>query len=369
MEQPLAARGHRGPLIMAAGAEHLVLQGLRKDYGVGAAAVDHLDLAIRRGEFVALLGPSGCGKTTTLRMVAGLVEPTSGRILLDGDDLTARPTHRRNVGMVFQNYALFPHMSVADNVAFGLEMRNVPRAERRRRVDETLALVRLGGFEHRRPRALSGGQQQRVALARALVIRPDLLLLDEPLSNLDAKLREEMRGEIRQIQRRLGITTVFVTHDQAEALALADRVAVMDRGRLAQLGTPEEIYERPASPFVARFVGRINELAGEVAADGSLRLAGISVSMPHGVAAGRRAVLMVRPQHLVLGPPGSGLPGRIAGVTYIGESVQIAVEGDGFALMAERGTADPAWRGLRPDQPVGVEWPAGAALVFPEERL
>jgi putative spermidine/putrescine transport system ATP-binding protein len=349
---------------VAVAAEHLVLQGLRKDYGVGDAAVDHLDLAIRRGEFVALLGPSGCGKTTTLRMVAGLVEPTSGRILLGGDDLTAKPVHRRNVGMVFQNYALFPHMSVADNVAFGLEMRGLARLERRTRVDEALALVRLSGFENRRPRALSGGQQQRVALARALVIRPDLLLLDEPLSNLDAKLREEMRGEIRQIQRRLGIATVCVTHDQAEALALADRVAVMDRGRLAQLGTPEEIYERPATPFVARFVGRINELPAEIASDGSLRVAGITVATSHRLTKGQRATVMVRPQHVALGPPGSGLPGRIAGLTYIGDSVQISVEGDGFALTAERGTADAAWRGLKPDQAVGIDWPAGAALVF-----
>jgi putative spermidine/putrescine transport system ATP-binding protein len=353
---------------MTSAAGHLELHGLRKDYGVGAAAVDHLDLSIGRGEFVALLGPSGCGKTTTLRMVAGLVEPTGGRILLDGDDLTARPTHRRNIGMVFQNYALFPHMSVADNVAFGLEMRGVARAEVRQRVDEALAMVRLGGFEGRRPKALSGGQQQRVALARALVVRPSLLLLDEPLSNLDAKLREEMRGEIRQIQRRLGIATVFVTHDQAEALALADRVAVMDRGRLAQLGTPEEIYERPATPFVAHFVGRINELTAEAGSDGRLRVASAVVAAPagHGVAAGGRALVMVRPQHVALGPAGAGLLGRIAAITYVGDMVQIAVDGDGFTLTAERGTADPAWRGLAPEQPVGVTWPAAAALVFPE---
>ena len=351
---------------MAPGGGHLALAGLCKDYGVGDPAVDRLDLEIRRGEFVALLGPSGCGKTTTLRMVAGLVEPTAGQILLDGDDLTAKPTHRRNIGMVFQNYALFPHMTVADNVAFGLEMRGIARAEARDRVAEALGLVRLGGLEARRPKALSGGQQQRVALARALVIRPDLLLLDEPLSNLDAKLREEMRGEIREIQRRLGITTVFVTHDQAEALALADRIAVMERGRLAQLGTPEEIYERPATPFVARFVGRINALAAEAGADGRLRIGGALLSVPELAPPGARATVMIRPQYVRLASSGGTLTGHVTGVTYIGDVVQIAVAGDGFALTAERGTADPSWRGLAAGQAVSVGWPPDSARIFPE---
>ncbi|MSP49567.1 MAG: ABC transporter ATP-binding protein [Alphaproteobacteria bacterium] len=351
---------------MPSGGGRLALAGLRKDYGVGEPAVDRLDLEIGQGEFVALLGPSGCGKTTTLRMIAGLVEPTAGRILLDGDDLTAKPVHRRNIGMVFQNYALFPHMSVADNIAFGLEMRGIAGADIRGRVAEALALVRLSGFEARRPKALSGGQQQRVALARALVIRPDLLLLDEPLSNLDAKLREEMRGEIREIQRRLGITTVFVTHDQTEALALADRVAVMERGRLAQLGTPEDVYERPATPFVARFVGRINALAAAAGGDGRLRIAGAAIPVADLLPVGARATVMVRPQHIALTPSGGALSGRITGLTYVGDVVQIAVAGDGFAVVAERGTADPGWRGLGPGQDVGVAWPATAALVFPE---
>ena len=351
---------------MAPGGGHLALAGLCKDYGVGDPAVDRLDLEIGRGEFVALLGPSGCGKTTTLRMIAGLVEPTAGRILLDGDDLTAKPTHRRNIGMVFQNYALFPHMSVADNVAFGLEMRGIAKAEARGRVAEALGLVRLGGLEGRRPKALSGGQQQRVALARALVIRPDLLLLDEPLSNLDAKLREEMRGEIREIQRRLGITTVFVTHDQAEALALADRIAVMERGRLAQLGSPEDIYERPATPFVARFVGRINALATEAGADGKLRIGGAVLPVDDARPAGTRVTVMVRPQYIQLEPSGGALSGQVTGITYIGDVVQIAVAGDGFALIAERGTADPSWRGLAAGQEVTVGWPDVAARVFAE---
>jgi len=343
---------------------YLALAALSKDYGVGEPAVDRLDLAIDRGEFVALLGPSGCGKTTTLRMIAGLVEPTGGRILLGGEELTAKPVHRRNIGMVFQSYALFPHMSVADNVAFGLEIRGIASADIRGRVAEALALVRLSGFEARRPKQLSGGQQQRVALARALVIRPDLLLLDEPLSNLDAKLREEMRGEIREIQRRLGITTVFVTHDQTEALALADRVAVMEKGRLAQLGTPEEVYERPATPFVARFVGRINSLAAAAGSDGRLHIGGRPISVGETRPVGARVTVMVRPQHIALG--GGGLSGRVTGLTYVGDIVQIAVAGEGFTVIAERGTADPSWRGLVPGQDVGVGWPASAARVFAE---
>jgi putative spermidine/putrescine transport system ATP-binding protein len=351
---------------MSSGGGNLALAGLSKDYGVGEPAVDRLDLEIGRGEFVALLGPSGCGKTTTLRMIAGLIEPTAGRILLDGADLTGKPVHRRNIGMVFQNYALFPHMSVADNVAFGLEMRGIAAAEVRARVAEALALVRLSGLEARRPKSLSGGQQQRVALARALVIRPDLLLLDEPLSNLDAKLREEMRGEIREIQRRLGITTVFVTHDQTEALALADRIAVMERGRLAQLGTPEEIYENPATPFVAGFVGRINALVAAAGGDGRLRIGGQPIPAGELRPAGTRVTVMVRPQYITLAPAGGGLAGRVTGLTYVGDIVQIAVSGDGFAVIAERGTADPGWRGLAPGQEVGIGWPASAALVFPE---
>src|SRR5581483_7056099 len=243
--------------------DHLVLERLEKRYG-DSTVVSALDLNVKRGEFIALLGPSGCGKTTTLRMTAGLVPASGGRIMIGGDDVTRLPPYRRDIGLVFQNYALFPHMTVAQNVAFGLEMRSVPKAEIATRVAEALALVRLEVYGARRPRELSGGQQQRVALARARVIRPNLLLLDEPLSNVDAKLREEMRVELRDIQRRLGITTVYVTHDQVEALSMCDRVAVMGGGRLVQFGTPFEIYERPRDPFIADFVGRTNKLAGSV---------------------------------------------------------------------------------------------------------
>ena len=240
---------------------HLRLDGLTKRYG-DALAVASLDLAVPKGELVALLGPSGCGKTTTLRMVAGLITPSAGRIVVGGNDITAMPPYRRDMGLVFQSYALFPHMTVAKNVAFGLEMRNVPQSEISARVKEALAMVRLEALAERKPRELSGGQQQRVALARALVIRPSILLLDEPLSNLDAKLRDEMRNEIRDIQQSLGITAVFVTHDQVEALSMCDKVVVMKGGKLEQIGTPVEVYEHPASPFVASFVGRTNRLDG-----------------------------------------------------------------------------------------------------------
>jgi putative spermidine/putrescine transport system ATP-binding protein len=239
----------------------LELEKLTKSFG-SHNAVDGLTLGVEKGEFVALLGPSGCGKTTTLQMIAGFVEPTSGAIRLGGKDLLAMKPAKRGLGIVFQSYALFPHMTVAENVGFGLEMQGVAAAERRTRVAETLELVGLGAFAARFPRQMSGGQQQRVALARALVIRPQILLLDEPLSNLDAKLREGMQIELRQIQRTVGTTTILVTHDQAEAMALSDRIVVMNQGRAEQIGPPHEAYERPATPFVANFLGKTNLVNG-----------------------------------------------------------------------------------------------------------
>jgi putative spermidine/putrescine transport system ATP-binding protein len=244
---------------------YLTLDGLAKHFA-GFTAVDGLSLAIEKGEFLSLLGPSGCGKTTTLQMVAGFVEPSRGRVLLDGHDVTGLRPEKRGMGVVFQSYALFPHMTVAENVGFGLEMRKVPRAEREQRVGETLELVRLGGLGNRHPKALSGGQRQRVALARALAIRPAVLLLDEPMSNLDAKLREEMHIELRGIQKHLGITTILVTHDQVEAMTMSDRVAVMHGGRIVQLGTPFDAYERPQSPFASTFLGKTNTMAARVVA-------------------------------------------------------------------------------------------------------
>ena len=239
----------------------LELETLTKSFGTHNA-VDGLTLGVEKGEFVALLGPSGCGKTTTLQMIAGFVEPTSGSIRLAGKDLLAIKPAKRGLGIVFQSYALFPHMTVAENVGFGLEMQGVTAAERKTRVAETLELVGLGAFTTRFPRQMSGGQQQRVALARALVIRPQVLLLDEPLSNLDAKLREGMQIELRQIQRTVGTTTILVTHDQAEAMALSDRIVVMNQGKAEQIGPPHEAYERPATPFVANFLGKTNLVGG-----------------------------------------------------------------------------------------------------------
>lgn len=235
----------------------LRLAGIEKRYG-STVAVAGVDLEVREGEFLTLLGPSGCGKTTTLGLIAGFFAPSAGEIFLKGRPVAGLPPFRRDIGVVFQDYALFPHMTAGQNVAFGLRMRAIERAETERRVREALDLVQLRGLTERRPLELSGGQRQRVALARALVIRPAVLLLDEPLSNLDLKLREEMRVEIAGIQRRLGITTVFVTHDQGEALVMSDRIAVMNAGRIEQIGRPAEIYEKPASRFVAEFIGRMN---------------------------------------------------------------------------------------------------------------
>jgi putative spermidine/putrescine transport system ATP-binding protein len=243
----------------------LVLQSLTKRFG-DVTVVDDLSLAVEKGEFVSLLGPSGCGKTTTLQMIAGFVEPSAGAIRLGERDLTTIKPTARGLGVVFQSYALFPHMTASENIAFGLEMRGVAKVEQIKRVTDVLALVGLAGFSDRYPRRMSGGQQQRVALARALVIKPDVLLLDEPLSNLDAKLREEMQVELRQIQRAVGTTTILVTHDQGEAMALSDRIVVMNRGRAEQVARPTEIYRAPASAFVANFLGKINVLPATITA-------------------------------------------------------------------------------------------------------
>ena len=248
----------------------LVLEGLTKRFAE-YRAVDNLSLAVEKGEFVSLLGPSGCGKTTTLQMIAGFHHPTSGAITLEGRNLIAVPPAQRGLGIVFQSYALFPHMTAAENVAFGLEMQGIARTEREERVRQTLALVGLVAFADRYPRRMSGGQQQRVELARALVIRPHILLLDEPLSNLDAKLREEMQIELRQIQRTLGTTTLLVTHDQSEAMALSDRIVVMNQGRVEQIAKPHEAYERPATAFVANFLGKTNLLHAKVEGEGAGR--------------------------------------------------------------------------------------------------
>jgi len=282
----------------------LELQALTKRFG-DAVAVDGLSLAVEKGEFVSLLGPSGCGKTTTLQMIAGFLDPSRGVIRLEGKDLTAVQPAKRGLGIVFQSYALFPHMTAAENVAFGLEMRRVPRAECRERVGATLAMVGLAGYEDRYPRRMSGGQQQRVALARALGIWPSVLLLDEPLSNLDAKLREGMQIELRQIQRTLGTTTILVTHDQNEAMSLSDRIVVMSQGRIEQIGTPQETYERPASAFVSQFLGKTNDFTATIdRTAASARLVAGSWSGPAPAGIRGPVTISIRPERIGFGDAG-----------------------------------------------------------------
>ena len=320
------------------------LSGVSKRYGA-VTALDALDLAVYEGELLSLLGPSGCGKTTTLNVIAGFAVPDAGRVVIDGDDVTAAPAWRRGLGVVFQSYALFPHMSVADNVAFGLRERGIGKAEIAGRVREALALVRLPAVARQRPHQLSGGMQQRVALARALVIRPRVLLLDEPLAALDRKLREEMRAELRDIQRTIGITTVFVTHDQHEALGLSDRVAVMSAGRIEQLGSPREVYERPATPFVADFIGASSVLEGRALDGETVELAGgvrLRVALREGPAPGRAVRLLVRPERVELGAAGANaLAARVASVMFLGDHREVRLElAGGHRLLATlRGNA------------------------------
>ena len=313
----------------------LELTNIQKYFGETAAVID-FNLAVEKGEFVSFLGPSGCGKTTTLRMIAGFEKPTAGLITIDGRDITWVPPNQRNVGMVFQSYALFPNMTVADNIGFGLRVRKRPKAEITRRVAELLALIHLEGRGDRYPWQLSGGQQQRVALARALAFEPQVLLLDEPLSALDAKIRIVLRQEIRAIQRQLGITTVYVTHDQEEALSLSDRVVVMSEGRMEQVGTPSEIYNFPSTAFVASFVGTLNLVIADVvdAASGRLRIAGQEVrtaKTASGQGEDGRVTLAVRPEGIVLGegaPGANRLRGTIQDINFLGSIVRIRMRMD-----------------------------------------
>jgi len=336
-------------------------------------AVDDLNLSIRRGEFFSLLGPSGCGKTTTLRMVAGFEQPTEGRIYLEEDPVEAVPPYERNVNTVFQSYALFEHLDVEGNVAFGLKRRSVPAEELSSRVAEALELVQLTGREHAKPRELSGGQKQRVALARALVNRPAVLLLDEPLGALDLKLRKQMQVELKQIQREVGITFLYVTHDQEEALSMSDRIAVMNEGRVIQCGPPEEVYEQPREEFVAGFIGISNLLEGVAEEGGKVRLANgaqVPAPLPEDCVAGARVNLSVRPEKIAVDELEEGmvaLDGTVEARVYLGMNTQITVGlGNGAHLVAleqatYRATADDRWE---PGSKVTLGWHPEHALVL-----
>ncbi len=311
-----------------------------KAYG-SVVAVDGVSFTVERGTLVTLLGPSGCGKTTTLRMIAGLELATGGRILIDGEDVTALPATVRDVAMVFQSYALFPHMTVLENVGYGLTASRLPRAEVKSRAEAGLELVGLAGMGHRLPSELSGGQQQRVAVARAVVLEPKVLLFDEPLSNLDAKLRRRVREEIRDLQQKLGITAVYVTHDQEEALAVSDRVIVMSQGRIAQEGSPRELYEQPASRFVADFIGDANLLACDVAEiygqEAVVRLGGLEARLPRRGLGTGSALLAIRPQslHLSASPAADSLPATVLHATYLGSHMAYELETAIGELYAE----------------------------------
>ncbi|WP_049578097.1 ABC transporter ATP-binding protein [Nocardiopsis sp. SBT366] len=374
-QEPVTAPERPGPAIS--------LERVVKAYRSGpetVRAVGGVDLEIDHGEFFSLLGPSGCGKTTTMRMIAGFEEPTEGVVRLSGRDVTGVAANHRDVNMVFQSYALFPHMSVAANVAFGLERRKVPKQEIRRRVEEMLELVELGHRAKHRPAQLSGGQQQRVALARALVNEPGALLLDEPLGALDLKLRQSMQVELKRIQREVGITFVYVTHDQGEALTMSDRVAVMNNGLVEQLGTPAEIYERPATRFVADFIGTSNLLTGTVGeadpaghhrVDLGQGLTALVAELPRGTSAGASTHLTVRPEKVRIGterPEGDlcALPGTVTETVYMGAAThyQVALANGSEMTVYQQNSTDSALVAGRGD-PVWVSWSPRHSYALP----
>lgn len=348
----------------------LRLDGLVKKFG-DFTAVKHMDLEVEKGEFVSLLGPSGCGKTTTLQMIAGFVTPTQGRIFINDKDITGLKPSRRNLGIVFQSYALFQHMSVFDNVVFGLEMRKIEKLERQERVQEILSLVHLDDFSHRFPRELSGGQQQRVALARALVIRPEVLLLDEPLSALDAKIREDMQIELRTIQRTLGTTTILVTHDQSEAMAMSDRIAVMNEGELAQVDQPHVAYEYPGDSFVTEFLGKSNVFHGTVKSISD----GISAVDVDGVTflvrsekfeVGAPVDISIRPEKISLVETDKGLVnGHIKSRIFLGTHwvFQVATNVGELVVISQ----NTGWQTIEENQKAGLDWSADEMRALPRE--
>ena len=347
--------------------EAVSIRGVTKRFGVGddaVVAVDNIDLSIADGEFFAMLGPSGCGKTTTLRMIAGLEFPTSGSLKIFGDEVGTLPPNKRPVNTVFQNYALFPHMTVLDNVSFGPRMQGVDKATASARAAELIELVQLGGMERRKPAQLSGGQQQRVALARALVNQPKVLLLDEPLGALDLKLRQEMQLELKSLQRELGVSFVFVTHDQEEALTMSDRIAVMHSGRLLQVGSAEELYERPANRFVADFIGQTNLIEATVA-DGDMIVLGngSKVLAPSAYPAGTSVSMSLRPEAISIGPRGSvpsehlddSLDGVVSSAVYLGHAIDYHVGVDWIDLEV-RAPAVGSHGRFQPGDEVSIWW-------------
>jgi putative spermidine/putrescine transport system ATP-binding protein len=354
-----------------AGAEHDVeLTGIAKRFGTTEVLRD-IHLAVRRGELICLLGPSGCGKTTLLRILAGLVQPDRGRVVIRGKDVTRTPAYDRRIGLVFQNYALFPHMTVHANVAFGLHARGIREPEVGARITRALGLLRLSGLEHRYPRQLSGGQQQRVALARALVLEPDVLLLDEPLSNLDARLRQEVRDEIRALQRQVGITTVLVTHDQEEALTLADRIVVLHAGAIVQIGAPLDVYRAPRDLFVANFLGDVNVLRGRVVQGpgGAMLVAdsGLEVHLGARKVDHARALLLLRPEGVELGRTRGAVhnsyEGTIAAVQYRGPTVELGIDlasGDRLRVLKTL----PGYQDARAGERVWVGWDGDQGVLL-----
>jgi putative spermidine/putrescine transport system ATP-binding protein len=323
----------------------LEIQKLHKRFG-DFVALKSLDLKIVSGEFLSFLGPSGCGKTTALRIIAGFERPTTGRVLVGGKDILPVPANRRDMGMVFQAYSLFPNMTALDNVAFGLRVRKVSRAERSKKAADLLELVGLGAMAGRYPHQMSGGQQQRVALARALAIQPSVLLLDEPLSALDAKVRVQLRGEIRRIQSQLGITTLYVTHDQEEALSISDRVVVLSQGRIEQVGTPTEIYGDPSTVFVAQFVGTMNRIEGTIASNGAGLVecggASLRVDVASGRRLGERVLVLIRPEAVTISEAGApvegAIPGRVITRIFLGSTTRISVQSAVGEVQADVGS-------------------------------
>jgi putative spermidine/putrescine transport system ATP-binding protein len=350
----------------------LSLRDISKRFGA-VTAVDGVSLEIGSGEFVTLLGASGCGKTTLLRIIAGFTRPEAGELIIDGKRVDALPPNRRGVGFVFQSYALFPTQTVAQNIAFSLRIRGRPRTEVDKRVHGLCELTRLSGMEHRYPHELSGGQQQRVALARALAPDPSILLLDEPLAALDAKIRVHLRTEIRAVAERLGITTVYVTHDQEEALSISDRVAVMDAGHVTQVGTPMEVYLKPSSRFVADFIGTSNHLSGRLIGNGRVQVEGHSLAadIPAPLRGKNQCVVCVRPEHIELASaseaPGSALA-RLLSASFLGQIVRATLAtSSGHQLIADVATTDWLAHGLRAGDQVAWAIRAGSAMVFPSD--